>query len=111
MDNLLPDNIEEMLKTWREINADPASIAVLREKYNVLPDIEQIEVDEMVPSFTQGVEIDLYPNNGGSAEAVKEDFVFYTTAGSLEGDPETLKVEDYWYLDPVNKALETLGTM
>jgi NitT/TauT family transport system substrate-binding protein len=103
--------VEELIKTWREINADPASIAVLREKYNVLPDIEQIEVDEMVPSFTQGVEIDLYPNNGGSAEAVKEDFVFYTTAGSLEGDPETLKVEDYWYLDPVNKALETLGTM
>jgi NitT/TauT family transport system substrate-binding protein len=65
----------------------------------------------MVPAFTNGVEIDLYPNNGGSAEAVKEDFVFYGTAGSLEGDPATLKVEDYWYLDPVNAAVEKLGTM
>lgn len=103
--------VEELIKTWREINEDPASIAVLRDKYNILPDIEQIEVDEMVPAFTNGVEIDLYPNNGGSAEAVKEDFVFYGTAGSLEGDPATLKVEDYWYLDPVNAAVEKLGTM
>jgi ABC-type nitrate/sulfonate/bicarbonate transport system substrate-binding protein len=103
--------VEELIKTWREINENPEVIAELREKYNVLPDIEQIEVDELVPAISQGVEIDLYPNNGGSAEAVEEDFVFYTTAGSLEGDPATLKVEDYWYLDPVNAAVEKLGTM
>lgn len=101
--------VEELIKTWREINEDPSVVATLREKYNVLPDIEQIEVDELVPAFTQGVEIDLYPDNGGSEEAVKEDFVFYTTAGSLEGDPDALKVEDYWYLDPVKAAVEKLG--
>jgi NitT/TauT family transport system substrate-binding protein len=103
--------VEELIKTWREINKDPSKIAELREKYNVLPDIEQIEVDELVPAFTQGVEIDLYPDNGASEEAVKEDFVFYTTSGSLEGDPDELKVEDYWYLDPVDAAVEKLGKM
>jgi NitT/TauT family transport system substrate-binding protein len=103
--------VEELIKTWREINENPEVIVELREKYNVLPDIEQLEVDELVPAFSQGVEIDLYPNNGGSAEAVEEDFVFYVTAGSLEGDPATLKVEDYWYLEPVNAAVEKLGTM
>lgn len=103
--------VEELIKTWREINEDPSAIVALREKYNVLPDIEQLEVDELVPAFTQGVEIDLFPNNGGSAESVEEDFVFFTTSGSLEGDPATMKVEDYWYLDPVNAAAEKLGTM
>ena len=103
--------VEELIKTWREINEDPSSIAALREQYNVLPDIEQLEVDELVPAFTQGVEIDLFPNNGGSAKSVEEDFVFYTTAGSLDGDPAALKVEDYWYLDPVNAAVEKLGVM
>jgi len=103
--------VEELINTWREINKDPSKIAELREKYNVLPDIEQVEVDELVPAFTQGVEIDLYPDNGASEEAVKEDFVFYTTSGSLEGDPNELKVEDYWYLDPVNTAVEKLGKM
>ncbi|MEM7023252.1 MAG: ABC transporter substrate-binding protein [Pseudomonadota bacterium] len=103
--------VEELIKTWREINENPAMVAELREKYNVLPDIEQLEVDEMVPAFTQGVEIDLYPANGGSAESVEEDFVFFTTSGSLEGDPATMKVEDYWYLEPVNAAVEKLGAM
>ncbi len=103
--------VEELIKTWREINKDPASIAALRKKYNVLPDIEKVEVDELVPAFTQGVEIDLFPNNGGSAESVKEDFVFFTTSGSLEGDAAKLKVEDYWYLGPVSTASEKLGKM
>jgi NitT/TauT family transport system substrate-binding protein len=103
--------VEELIKTWREINADPSSIVALREKYNVLPDIEKIEVDELVPAFTQGVEIDLFPNNGGSEEGVKEDFEFYVTSGSMEGDPKALKVEDYWYLEPVNTAVKKLGSM
>ena len=55
--------------------------------------------------------IDLFPNNGGSAESVKEDFEFFTTSGSLDGDPAKLKVEDYWYLEPVNTASEKLGKM
>ena len=103
--------LEELLGVWREVNKDPASIAMLRDKYNVLPDLEKEEVDSLVPAFTQGVEINLYGDNGGSAESVKEDFNFYTTAGSLEGDPATLKVEDYWYLDPLNAALDKLGRM
>ena len=103
--------VEELIKTWREINKDPASIATLRKKYNVLPDIEEIEVEEMVPAFTQGVEIDLFPNNGGSAESVKEDFVFFTTSGSLDGNAAELKVEDYWDLESIDAALEKLGRM
>jgi NitT/TauT family transport system substrate-binding protein len=103
--------VEELIKTWREINEDPSAIVALREKYNVLPDIEQLEVDELVPAFTQGVSIDLFPNNGGSAESVEEDFVFFTSSGSLEGDAAAMKVEDYWYLDPVNTAVEKLGAM
>jgi len=103
--------VEELIKTWREINADPAAIVALREKYNVLPDIEQIEVDELVPAFTDGVSIDLFPNNGGSAESVVEDFTFFTTSGTLEGDAADFKVEDYWYLAPVDAAVDKLGAL
>ena len=83
----------------------------LRDKYNVLPDIEKVEVDELEDATAQGVSIDLFPNNGGSAESVKEDFEFFTTSGSLDGDPAKLKVEDYWYLEPVNTVSEKLGKM
>ncbi|WP_114284892.1 ABC transporter substrate-binding protein [Candidatus Halocynthiibacter alkanivorans] len=103
--------VEELIKTWREINMDPSAVATLRAKYNVLPDIEQIEVDELVPAFTQGVSIDLYPSNGGNASSVVEDFTFFTSSGSLDGVAEDLEVEDYWYLAPVEAAVKKLGTM
>lgn len=103
--------MEELLGVWREINKDPTVVVVLRDEYGLLPDLPQEDVDEMLPSFSQGVEIDLYPDNGGSAESVEEDFLFYTTAGTLEGDPAELKVEDFWYLDPLNRALDKVGRM
>jgi len=103
--------VEELIKTWREINADPSKVVSLRNKYNVLPNIEKVEVDELEESFAQGVSIDLYPANGGSADSVKQDFEFFTASGSMEGDPAKLKVEDYWYLGPVNTAAKKLGMM
>jgi NitT/TauT family transport system substrate-binding protein len=103
--------VEELIKTWREINMDPSAVATLRAKYNVLPDIEQIEVDELVPAFAQGVSIDLYPSNGGSASSVTQDFDFFTSSGSLEGNTADLAVEDFWYLAPVEAAVKKMGTM
>ena len=103
--------VEELIKTWREINADPSKVVSLRKKYNVLPNIEKVEVDELEDTYAQGVTIDLYPANGGSAEAVKQDFTFFTSSGSLKGDPMKLKVEDYWYLAPVTEATKKLGKM
>ncbi len=103
--------VEELIKTWREINADPGAVVSLRNKYNVLPNIEKVEVDELEESFAQGVSIDLYPANGGSAESVKQDFNFFTASGSMQGDPSKLKIEDYWYLGPVNTAAKKLGMM
>ncbi len=103
--------VEELIKTWREINADPSKVVTLRKKYNVLPNIEKVEVDELEDTYAQGVSINLYPANGGSAESVKQDFNFFTSSGSLQGDPAKLKVEDYWYLEAVNNAVKKLGKM
>lgn len=100
--------VEELIRTWREINEDPSKIVSLREQYNVLPDIEKVEVEELLPAFTQGVSIDLFPSDGGNADSVAEDFNFFTTSGSLEGNPADLKVEDFWYLGPVNAAAAKL---
>ncbi|MEM9029018.1 MAG: hypothetical protein AAGC70_11675 [Pseudomonadota bacterium] len=101
--------VEELIKTWREINKDPKAVAALRDKYKVLPNIEKVEVDELIPAFTQGVEINLFPSDGGTDGSVKEDFNFFTTSGSLEGDPATLKVEDFWYLEPAKAAVKRLS--
>ncbi len=100
--------VEELIKVWREINEDPSKVVSLREKYNVLPDIEKVEVDELLPAFSQGVSINLFPNDGGTVASVKEDFDFFTTSGSLEGNAADLKVDDFWYLGPATAAAAKL---
>jgi len=49
--------------------------------------------------------------HGGGAEAVRADFEFFGSAGSIEGSPDQLKSEDFWYLEPLNRALDKLGRM
>ncbi len=103
--------LEELVGVWREINKDPNVVVAMREQYDVLPDMEQEDVDDLLPSFAQGVEIDLYPDNGGGVDSVMQDFEFYTSSGTLEGDPADLVVEDFWYLDPLNRVLDRIGRM
>src|SRR4030095_2258357 len=102
--------VEELLKTWREINANPAVVADLRKKYNLLPDLPAELEGEVVPYYEEAVPTGAFPKHGGSEQAAKDDFEFYALAGQIEGDSKTLKVEDFWTFDPLNKALAKVGT-
>jgi NitT/TauT family transport system substrate-binding protein len=86
-----------------------ASIADLRKKYNLLPDLPADLEPEVIPYYEESVASGAFPNNGGGEAAVKDDFGFYSVAGQLEGDPATLKPEDFWDFGPLNRALDKLG--
>lgn len=101
--------VEELLKTTREINANPGVVAELRKKYGLLADLPADLEGEMVPYYEESVAAKVFPLNGGSEAAVKDDFGFYALAGQLEGDPAALKVEDFWTFDPLNKAVAVVG--
>ena len=101
--------VEELLKTWREINANPAVVAELREKYKLLPDLPADEAEEITAYFQESAESKAFPEDGGNPDAVKADFEFYTVSGQLEGDPASLKVEDFWTFDIVEAARKNLG--
>ena len=103
--------MEELVKTWREINKNPAIVANLRTKMNLLPDMDKGDVAKIMPYYTESVATNTFSDNGGGIEAVKEDFEFYGFAGTLKGDPSHLKVEDFWYLAPLNRTLDKLGRM
>lgn len=103
--------IEELLSVWREVNKDPNAMVAMRTQYNLLPDMTKDDESEIVPFYTEGVEIGLFPDNGGGTDAVKQDFEFFTASGTLQGKPEDLKVEDFWYLDTLNAALDKVGRM
>lgn len=101
--------VEELLKTWKEIGANPAAAAELRTKYKLLPDLPADLQAEIVPYYQESVEAGMFPQNGGSETAARADFDFYSVAGQLEGNAADLKVEDFWTFEPLTKARQALG--
>lgn len=101
--------VEELIKTTREINANPAVVADLRKQYNLLPDLPAEEEAEMVPYYEESAASGAFPNDGGSEQSAKDDFEFYGLAGQLEGDPATLQVADFWDFGPLGRAQAKLG--
>ncbi|TIL78423.1 MAG: ABC transporter substrate-binding protein, partial [Mesorhizobium sp.] len=39
----------------------------------------------------------------------KDDFAFFSLAGQIEGDPASLKVEDFWDVSAIDRAVTKLG--
>lgn len=101
--------VEELIKVIRKTNADPNYIAAERKRLNLMKRLTKDREDGIVPFYKVAAESQLYPNNGGGADRVKGDFMFYTVSGDLKGDPNKLKIEDYWDLGPLNAALKKLG--
>ena len=46
----------------------------------------------------------LYDPNGGGRKAAQADMEWYSAAGQLTGDLASLKIEDFWYLKPLDDA-------
>ena len=103
--------VQELVKTWREINKNPAYALQQRKVLNLLPDMDKDDASKIDPYYKESVATDTFSDNGGGVQAVKEDFEFYGFAGTLKGDPNTFKVEDFWYFAPLDRALAKLGRM
>lgn len=101
--------VEELLRTWREMIKDPSIIDRERKARNLLSDLPKELLAEVDSFYKQAVEGGLYDPNGGGEVAAKADFVFYVEAGQLNGPASSLKVEDFWYLAPLDTAKAKLG--
>jgi NitT/TauT family transport system substrate-binding protein len=101
--------VESVLTSWRDLTANPQIVAEWREKYKILPDAPADAVAEMVPYYRENAKEKTFPVNGGSPESAKADLAFYAAAGQVQGDPDTLDVNDFWYFAPQDRALAKLG--
>jgi NitT/TauT family transport system substrate-binding protein len=59
--------------------------------------------------YKEAVEGGLFDPDGGGVAAARSDFDFYVDAGQTTGPAESLNVEDYWELGPLNAAKAKLG--
>ena len=102
--------VEELMKTAREITENPAVAVELRNKYKLLPDLGAEADAEIEAYYKETAAAGALPLNGGGATAAADDFAFFTLAGQIEGDPATLKVEDFWDVSAIDRALAKIGT-
>ena len=101
--------VEELLRTWQEMTKDPTIIDKERKARNLLADLPKELLQEVDAYYVEAVEGGLYDPVGGGVEAAKADFAFYVDAGQMVGPAADLKVEDYWYLEPLDAAKAKLG--
>ena len=95
--------LEELTKVNRAINADPKWVLEERKKLGLLKELPAKMEDEILPYFQEAVQNGVFPNDGGLANAAKNDLEFYALSGALTG--ENLKPDDFWYLAPLKAAL------
>ena len=103
--------IEELVKVWREVNRNPETIVAMRDELRLLPDLAASDAERILPYYEDAVKSGIFPDNGGGGSAAAADFEFYHSAGSIEGNVERLKVENFWYLDPLTRALDKPGRL
>jgi len=101
--------LEELLHVWREINKDPNFVVRERQRLGLLRDLPSKLEPEVLPYYQQGVATGIFPTDGGGEKAARNDVLFFTTSGALKGSPSELKVEDFWYLEPLKVALTKVG--
>jgi len=100
--------LEEVLTVWRSINDDPSFVQDERERLKLLRDLPAELEEELVPYYEEGAKGGLFTQDCGGEAAARDDFEFYQAAGQLKGDPATLKVEDFWSLEPLRTAVDAV---
>jgi NitT/TauT family transport system substrate-binding protein len=102
--------VEEFAKLWQEMAKNPGIIEQERAKRGLLKDLPKELLSDVTKFYTEAVENGVFDKTGGSPEAVKADFTFYSQAGQMTGNPTELKVEDFWTLAPLERARKKIGS-
>ena len=102
--------IEETLTTWNAIVEDPNFVVEERDRLGLAEDLEPELEEQIVPYYEQAGQEGVFATDCGGEEAARTDFEFYALVGQVEGDPETLNVEDFWDLGPLEGALGAEGS-
>ena len=97
--------VDALISTYRDMHEDPT---IIRRETNPDGPIGQLPEEilaELDGFYADAVEAGLYSPDGGGRTAAMADMEWYSAAGQLEGDASTLNIEDFWYLAPLDAAM------
>ena len=101
--------LEELMRSARQINADPTLPARLRDEMGLLPDLPQELVDEITPYYETAVKQGMFAEDGGGLPAALGDFEFLIASGGLKGPASSLNPENFWNFGLLDKARAALN--
>lgn len=96
--------VEALYTTWRDMNADPTIISKETNPDGPIGQLPKEILDGLDAFYVESIEGGIYDPDGGGRKAAMADLEWYSKAGQLDGKLEDLKVEDFWYLAPLEKA-------
>ena len=101
--------VAEFYKLWNEMNTNPGIIEQERVKYKLMADQPKEVLAGVTEFYKVSTKEGIFSPVGGGTDVAKSDFEFYTEAGQMQGPAASLKVEDFWYLSPLDKARKAAG--
>ena len=98
--------VKALASVWRDMSEDPTIIGRETDPDGPIGQLPKEILDSLDGFYADAVAGGLYDPNGGGRNAAKADMEWYSAAGQLTGDPSALKIEDFWYLAPLDAALQ-----
>ena len=96
--------VSALLSVYRDMAKDPTIISRETDPDGPIGQLPKEILDSLDGFYADAVAGGLYDPNGGGRKAAKADMEWYSAAGQLTGDPADLKIEDFWYLKPLDAA-------
>lgn len=98
--------VSALASVWQDMQEDPTIISRETDPDGPIGQLPKEILAELDGFYTDAVAGGLYDPNGGGRKAAQADLEWYSAAGQLDGDPETLNIEDFWYLAPLDAAVK-----
>ncbi|MDH3378951.1 MAG: ABC transporter substrate-binding protein [Gammaproteobacteria bacterium] len=98
--------VKALVSVYRDMHKDPTIIRRETDPNGPIGQLPKEVLDELDNFYTDAVEGGLYDPNGGGEKAARADMDWYSKAGQLTGDPASLKIEDFWYMEPLKRATQ-----
>jgi NitT/TauT family transport system substrate-binding protein len=95
--------VKALLSVYRDMAKDPTIIRKETDPNGPIGQLPAEVLDELDGFYAEAVEGGLYDVNGGGRKAAEADMDWYSRAGQLTGDIASLKIEDFWYLKPLEE--------
>jgi len=93
-----------LVSVYQDMMKDPTIISRETNPDGPIGQLPKEVLGNLDQFYTDAVAGGLYDANGGGIKAAKADMEWYSKAGQLQGDAASLNINDFWYMEPLNKA-------